>query len=214
MSQSPNKDLELVLCVEQDSLFDFLDTDGGFKCYVGLELDELLDFIKDNKLFLYRYMAENKPQYKQIIPYCTLKCGDDYYLLTRKDTQYETRLHGKSHLGVGGHINPLDRKIYSKTDSEFMMSCMRELNEELNISINITKEDFSMLCCIFDKKNAVGKVHFGVALLLNIPEDKKELISVKETDKMDGKWVSKTDLKDMYESMESWTQIIVKNFIF
>ena len=35
-------------------------------------------------------------------------------------------------------------------------------------------------------------------------------VSVKETEKLEGLWMTKAELKDNYDSMETWTQIALE----
>ena len=59
---------------------------------------------------------------------------------------------------------------------------------------------------INDDSNAVGSVHLGACFTLPVEGE----VSVKETEKLEGLWMTKAELKDNYDSMETWTQIALE----
>jgi len=84
-------------------------------------------------VFLDRNIAENDPTYKQIIPYFILLQGESVFVFDRSSDGKEDRLHHKSSIGIGGHIN-------DKDDSEpfwaYLKGGMRELLEEVGLNLN------------------------------------------------------------------------------
>ena len=71
--------------------------------------DYLSAFLKPGiARFIDREIAEQSPQYKQIIAYAIF-CHDGRVLsYARTSKGNEARLHDKYSLGIGGHINPVD----------------------------------------------------------------------------------------------------------
>ena len=59
---------------------------------------------------------------------------------------------------------------------------------------------------INDDTNEVGKVHLGVLYHINLNNTS---IEINEKEKMTGQWIKKSQLKDYYPQMESWSKIYV-----
>ena len=158
----------------------------------------ILDVIAAKHFFVDRRIAEVSPQYRQIIPYVLIRNGSDYFVLRRTEKQNEARLHHKLSLGIGGHINP----GHSLVDG-----MQKELEEEIQIGATY---DMEFLGIVNDDSTDVGRVHLGAAYRLDV---ETKSVTVKETDKMAGQWVSRTALRDARPSMESWSQIVYDEFI-
>ena len=79
----------------------------GFHENVVPYLKTLLD--PAHTRYMPRDLAEQDPSYKQLIPYCIFRHGDDIFCYTRGTAQGEARLHAKRSIGVGGHISTVDR---------------------------------------------------------------------------------------------------------
>lgn len=86
----------------------------------------------------------------------------------------------------------------------------RELFEEIKFSNDCLIEDVEFIGFINDDSIPVGTVHLG--LLYDIRVSTKDVF-IKETDKMTGKWIDKTELIDYYEEMETWTKITIDFYI-
>lgn len=104
---------------------------------------------------------------------------------------------------MGGHINPIE--LESKNIIE--AGLFRELDEEVYLDKDHI-ESVEIIGIINDDTNEVGKVHLG--FVYHIILNKKEC-DIAEKDKMLGEWIHKEDIKDCYNEMESWTQIIFDN---
>ena len=109
----------------------------------------------------------------------------------------ESRLHGKVSIGIGGHINPVD-----ETDrrSVLMKGLERELDEEVYIQRRgeLVPQGF-----INDDGNGVGAVHLGLCFSREVEGE----VSVKETEKLSGGWMSLQELRGEFDNMETWSQI-------
>ena len=161
--------------------------------FIRASADEILYLISTRHFFIDRAVAEVSPQYKQIIPYVIIRCGDDYFVLERTAKQTEARLHHKLSLGIGGHINP---------GHSLLEGLQKELDEEVAIA---TTYDMEFIGVVNDDTTDVGRVHLGAAYVL---ETAAKDVTVKETDKMSGQWMSRTALREKRAAMESWSQII------
>lgn len=178
---------------------------------VGLygESDERLLFADENDFlsaidnahaFLPREDVENDPSKKQIIAYCVIEKGDSVFMTKRLKKQTESRLHGLHSIGVGGHINTTDIIDGVNVVKEGLL---RELNEEVYISPDY---DVKFLGVINDNATSVNSVHCGACYLIKL---KSGDCSVKETEKMEGFFVKKSQIKDYYEYLEGWSKIVV-----
>ena len=185
--------MENVLVVKTSSLGDIVAENG---LITGREA-EVLALIGSEGFFLPRPTAEESPEYKQIIPYVAVVRGDEVFATRRLKKGGEARLHGLVSLGVGGHINEIDRDR-----GDWLMNCLRrEIEEEIHIP------DFGTLTLrglINDNANDVGSVHLGFFFTLTTGSE----VSVRETEKLEGGFVPISSLAGALESMETWSRII------
>jgi predicted NUDIX family phosphoesterase len=156
--------------------------------------DEILDLIVDEHFFIDRPVAEESPQYKQIIPYVVIRHGDRFYLLQRTKKQTESRLHLKHSIGIGGHINP--------DTPDLIDGLHKELEEEVAVEGDY---DLTFAGILIDTTNEVSNVHLGLVYILDAATDD---VTVRETEKMTGRWATADDVAAVYESLESWSQIV------
>jgi predicted NUDIX family phosphoesterase len=166
---------------------------------IRTDTNAILDLIETRHLFISRPVAEQSPDYKQIIPYVAIRNGDDYFLLKRTTKQTEARLHHKLSLGIGGHINP---------DTPTVLGGLRkELDEEVAVEEPYELEFVGILN---DDTTDVGRVHLGAVFVLDSPSRN---VTVRETEKMSGSWVARGDLGPMRDSMETWSQLVYDFFV-
>ena len=162
-------------------------------------LDEILDVISAKHFFLDRPTAEHSPQYKQIIPYVAIRHDDSYFLLERTSKQTESRLHHKLSLGIGGHVNP--------DVPTLLGGLQKELEEEVNVEGDY---EISFAGILNDDTTDVGRVHLGAVYVL---EAVAQTVTVRETDKMNGSWIARVELRALRERMETWSQIVYDEII-
>ena len=183
------------MVVEREALSRFLVEYGLFT----EGTDEVLDIIIDRHFFIDRPTAEVSPQYKQIIPYVLIRHGDSYFLLQRTQKQTEARLHHKLSLGIGGHINP--------DTPELLDGLRKELEEEVDVAGDY---DLSFVGVLNDDTTEVGRVHLGAVYMLDSHDGE---VTVRETEKMTGRWVPRDELAQHREAMETWSQIVFDAFV-
>lgn len=181
---------EQVMVVEREVLGRFLVERG----LVREGVDEVLDLIVDRHFFIDRPTAEVSPQYKQIIPYVLIRHDGSYFLLQRTQKQTESRLHHKLSLGIGGHINPDTPELFD--------GLHKELEEEVDVAGDY---DLTFAGILNDDTTDVGKVHLGAVYVLDAHDRN---VTVRETEKMSGRWVPREELAQHREAMESWSQIV------
>ena len=187
--------MEKVLVVKREKIEGYIAGKNGL---ITETCAELFEVIKREYEFLPRAVAEERPDYKQIIPYVILTQGDKVFVTSRLNKGGEARLHGKLSVGVGGHINPTDDE-----DDLLMSGLWREINEEVFVG-----KHGKLVSCGFinDDSNSVGSVHLGACFKLEVEGD----VAVRETEKLEGFFMTVPELKTQYERMETWTQIALE----
>ncbi|QDF14343.1 hypothetical protein [Staphylococcus phage PMBT8] len=150
--------------------------------------------------------------YLQPIPSILLKQGDKFFTYTRLSGSGETRLHNKTSLTVGGHMN-LETEEYWNFEHLLALGACRELEEEVFILDETGNEienhyelakKSQILGLGYTDKTDVDKVHLAIYMAIEIPRNYQVL--VKETDSLKG------DFKTLEEArtydLENWSKMI------
>jgi len=161
--------------------------------------EELYAVVEKEHLFIPRPEAEQDPNYKQIIPYIVLCRGEEVFCTRRTNKGGEARLHGKMALGLGGHINTLDDMA---SGDVFRRGLERELAEEAFVT---GPGPLIPRGVINDDTNEVGRVHLGFFFTMEVAD-----AAVRETEKLEGLWLRRSQLADYAEYMEGWSQIAME----
>ena len=149
--------------------------------------------------YVYRNEAEGINVLQQIIPYILIRNTSGQFLAYKRlTTTSESRLHNTYSLGFGGHINKEDgsREVLFK-------AAVRELMEELNIEqINVPLKFIGYV------RDLGGKTadHLGCVFVFDCNDGE---VSIKETDLLEGKWMTKEQLINSYSKFESWSKFII-----
>ncbi len=183
---------ENILVVKRTTLFPLQAPQG-----LVSDTQQYLSTITQAQEFLPRARMEEDENYKQIIPYLIFKHTDRYFLMQRASTSSEQRLKNKYSLGIGGHMRQEDMA----QGATIFDWAQREFHEEIDYQGSFTIRTLGILN---DDTNPVGKVHLGLVLLL---EGDSHQIKVKSELKS-GQLVSLEECKAIYNSLESWSQII------
>lgn len=110
--------------------------------------------------FIDRDQAEADPAYKQIIPYCILRYGEQVFRYKRSGWAGEKRLQGLFSIGVGGHINCSDDlPLLADVASILDWARDRELTEEFRVKYSSPPR---LIALLNDDSTEVARVHFGV----------------------------------------------------
>jgi predicted NUDIX family phosphoesterase len=166
---------------------------------------DLMGRLGELAIFLDRSAAEEDPTHKQIIPYILIVHEGRFLLYKRTKKQGESRLHEKFSLGFGGHINEIDGN--RETDTNLILAAMiRELNEELFLP---SVRQLRVAGFINDDTNAVGKVHLGVAFIV---ETANERFAVNEPEMIEAKWCDTQAIDDIFPKLESWSQLLWSHY--
>lgn len=175
----------------------------GFNTFVKVSPDNIYNFLFNKVgIFMPRYIAELNFDYRQVIPYCLIKCEDNYFITHRLEG--DDRLVDKYSLGIGGHIEKIDG-----VTGDYIYSGMeREINEEIDIKSYILNK--RLIGLIVSDKTEVDKVHVGMIYVIEVNDFN---VTVKETETLEGNWISKEDLLNFNKELESWSRIAVDEFI-
>ncbi len=184
--------------IEDVMVINTVDVQPLLRGSLTVEAAPIMELIDRSHFFIDRPTAEASPQFRQVIPYVIVTCGDDSFVLQRTSKQTETRLHHKMSLGIGGHINP---------GHSVLEGLRKELEEEVGVADPFRLQFRGILN---DESTEVGRVHLGVVYTL---EASTHDVTVRETEKMTGQWVPRSELPALRESMESWSQIVYDELI-
>ena len=191
---------EMILVVPRQTLGDFINF-RGYKQSVEVSPE----FWKTAFQFKPRSAMEENPDFKQFIPYITLRYKDNIFRYWRTKKAGESRLHHLYSVGIGGHINPQDENLFTSQDEMIYEAAMRELQEEVKISSAV---ELKHIGYINDDESKVGQVHFGIVYeaWLSSPD-----VEINENALGRGEWVPINKLKDDVE-YETWSQFIIDSF--
>lgn len=200
---------EPIIVVPRDVLFGEDDENafqGGITCSRE-ELSALLKQIENNYKIVRRGDAEEDESLKQIIPYVLLYRdvnGGEVFAYRRLQGGGEKRLHNRLSIGVGGHMNepPQDARLAILTEAK------RELEEEIDFGekgISVEDIDPGFLGVLNDDSDAVGRVHFGIVIIVEVYPEKN--LEVREVEQLDGSWLGLSEVEERTEELEGWSQI-------
>ena len=151
-------------------------------------------------LFMERDLAENDPNYKQLIPYVVFESPKGFFNYQRGKASSETRLRLLRSLGVGGHIEKEDGDIGQNC---YLKGLWRELDEEVGVA---PSENIKLLGFINDDTNEVGKVHLGIVHLYQMETSDLES---QEHNLNDCKFSKMVEIKEAEESYETWSRLLL-----
>jgi predicted NUDIX family phosphoesterase len=174
---------------------------------------DVTEYMKRARLrgfFVERRWAEQDSSLKQIIPYTVVTDGESVLSLRRLDKGGERRLHGKLSIGVGGHINPVDKESAPRYGDDLIAAgAWREIEEELYIPQDAKMKVVGL---VNDESNPVGSVHLGVVHVAKV--DDVGVVKVREREQLEGRFVSASDIKkraaDPEALMETWSSLVAE----
>ncbi len=193
---------ESVLIVQNSLLQATIKDRSG--CLITDRKEQIFEKILNNQMFMPRNDAEYNFEHKQVIPYVVIRSKKNFLLLKRLNRQTEKRLHNKYSLGIGGHINPEPVADHSNI---IVNGLYRELNEEVLVG---EIDALNFVGIINDESNSVSRVHLGLLYILDLLTQDCRVL---ETEKMTAQWVSGSDLKEYYPMMETWSRIVMDQYI-
>jgi predicted NUDIX family phosphoesterase len=181
---------EAVLVVPREALMG----PSGWRGVLDQGAEPYLAVIAREGRFAPRSVMESDPRFKQVIPYLVLRDRGRYFLMRRTRAGVDARLHELFSIGVGGHLNP--------GDVDLAGGLTREWTEELDAGF---VPEFRLLGLLNDDETEVGRVHVGVVFLA---EADGRPVVVRETEKLEGRFVPPIELLAVHDRMETWSQLV------
>lgn len=199
-----NKFDEQIIVVNRETIFSH--EKNHFNGFVSIEDQKALEIYETLSKYEVKRRGdmEEDPSYKQLISYCILENEHGEVLVYERLTGGgESRLHGLSSIGIGGHMNQLD-----DTDIEgvLLQNAARELEEEVGVK-DVNPQNLNLIGFINDDDNEVGRVHIGLVFKLKVKQDE---VYVNETDTLKIEWKKENTLMKDAE-YESWSRIIIES---
>ena len=168
--------------------------------FLKVPIDEIKNLAEKRGFFVQRSKAENDESIRQLIPYVVVQNTDGMYLLVKRlKTQTEKRLHELYSIGIGGHINDQDEG--STPWMKFLSGMEREINEEILIKTPNWPQYIGM---IRENSTPVNRVHLGVVFTLVA-----DIKGINEVKKFSWELTDIKGLRDNYNKMESWSQLVL-----
>ena len=164
-------------------------------------LTQLREIVARDGRYLERPRAEESPEWKQLIPYVVVRQHEATFLMERTDAGGDPRLHGKGSIGVGGHLNPVDRG-----QDALLAGLAREWAEELEAA---WEPRFELIGLLNDDSNPVGSVHLGVVFTVAAHGP----VQVRESHKLSGRMASPAEVADAWPRLETWSQLVAAELL-
>jgi predicted NUDIX family phosphoesterase len=149
-----------------------------------------------------RDKMETDPSFKQLIPYCIFRCGDQVFHYRRGKAQGEGRLHSKRSIGVGGHISTLDQNL---ARSPYLEAMHREIEEEVDVQ---SPWEDRLVGLLNDDQSEVGRVHLGIVHVFEVQQAK---VLPREKSMLDAGFASADELRRDIDQFETWSQLCLKH---
>jgi predicted NUDIX family phosphoesterase len=165
-------------------------------------MTELRRAVAEHGRYLDRPLAEESPQWKQVIPYVVVQDGPLTFLMERTTAGGDPRLHRKASIGVGGHLNPVDAG-----EDPLQGGLRREWAEELAAA---WEPAFELLGLLNDDSNPVGSVHLGVVFRVDAAG---RPVHVRETDKLSGRMADASEVAAAWDRLETWSQLVAAELL-
>jgi predicted NUDIX family phosphoesterase len=168
--------------------------DGGWTGVRGGDVSASLALIAAEAQFRTRADAEDDTAWKQVIPYLLLRDRGRLFLMQRSRAGGDARIHDRWTLGIGGHINP--------GDGDVMGGLHREWAEEMEAD---WLPEPQLVGLLNDDTTHIGQVHLGIVFAA---EAHGRPVSVRETHKLRGEFVEPVAVLDIYDDLETWSQLL------
>lgn len=203
-----------------------LDQLGRFQGF-SADVDRYLPAIFERLAVRERGPAEDDPSFKQLIPYVVFvsageaagapvtrgwRGGMEVFRYVRGKRGSEARLHELHSIGVGGHIEATDVSLFEKgaegggrpAPQEYELGLRREIAEEVVLPEGAGRQRAVGL--INDDSTPVGRVHFGVVHLWELPRPE---LRRRETALARAGFASLDELLRERDKFETWSQFVL-----
>ena len=158
-------------------------------------------------VWLPRSEAENDDSFKQLIPYLVVERSGYGEIACYRRKGSEDRLHGLWSVGIGGHVNTLDRSGRNGSGHEAVLSCLeRETFEELGLPSVGSRALFVGL--INEEVTEVGTVHLGLVFKISLGNGE----SLDPGEELhDFRWMSLHSVSEL--DLELWSRLALQLLI-
>jgi predicted NUDIX family phosphoesterase len=194
--------MDFVLVIPRYDLFPRAQPQG-FQPLDATAMEEtILQPVRRRSFFVERRVAEEQPDWKQVIPYCLVRRDEELFTMTRLRTGGEKRLHGLRSIGVGGHVNPVD-----DGEDRFLAGLRREVNEEIKLAGGWEPVPLGL---INDDATEVGAVHVGLVFGIRAPDGAAEVL---EPDKLQGGFERLEQITMLCQNAatwETWSRLVLE----
>jgi len=168
------------------------------------------DIILKNFEYMKRGLAEEDVNYKQPLPYGILRTKDwrlfMYQRWGKNSEVWEARLYDKVSFGVWGHIE----EDVKNAENPLLETLLREIEEEVGITSSDI-EKVELIGYINDDTNDVGKVHLGLAYVVDLKTDD---VKIDRGELASGKFVTPQEAKEILKNpeidVEPWSRIVLE----
>ena len=219
MMFQPDKDNEMILVFDKEVfesiglIDDMLEVDvlaplskEDYEYMIGL----LNDMWETGGSVQRRGDMEEDMSYLQPIPYTIIKQGSKYFAYTRLEGGGESRLHGKTSIGAGGHMDPIDNAwnfehllaVNNARELEEELFILDENGKEIDNHYELSKES-TIVGLGYTDISSVDAVHIAIYNIITIPEEWD--VKVKETDTLEGEFKTLEQIKEM--NLENWSKM-------
>jgi predicted NUDIX family phosphoesterase len=172
--------------------------------------DTAAQIIRDSIHYVARERAEEDEDFRQVIPYCLVRAGDDRpgRLLTyRRRGGCEGRLEGERSIGWGGHVERCDTEGRTGLDG-ICAALVRELREELRVAPADYGSTIEWRGLLDDGSNPVGRVHLGVVASIVLSSAAPALPSPEH---VECGFRTVAALRADVGEYETWSRLIIKD---
>lgn len=188
---------DLTLCIKKEHLPKEWIRDTFYEPVSQLTIK---DIFKDKWIWVSRKIAENRADFKQIIPYLLIRIPDGHFACYQRKGN-EKRLHGLWSAGVGGHIDLADQQQSGQSIFDILENCAyRELREEFQHPL---AERLTYVGIINEERTKVGRVHTGLVYLVEL---KKPALPNAELHNL--KWITTHEIRN--RKVELWTELAIR----
>lgn len=196
---------ELILAVRSDAINKAYPETGFYR----MTTVKIMSALESAGLFLGpRYMLEEMPEFRQIIPYVLLEQDGKYVSYTRTAAGSERRLQDKISIGLGGHIDAEDVTFSLESTVELARTVHKTVERELDEELpDVTTHADSWLGLLVVHESDVDKVHIGVVVRRKLvsdiddckPEDALSCVGLATLGKLSNVW----------NNLETWSQLVL-----
>jgi predicted NUDIX family phosphoesterase len=163
--------------------------------------------------FMTRREAETDTNYKQIVSYVMIRHGDSLLRHTRggEGSALGRYVYDAHSIAFGGHVKWEDRPLWKwhAPDLGYENSVVREVKEEIGITINSWTKEAPIIGIINDDSTDLGTKHFAFVHLLEWPtlELRKTERTIRSPER-----VKISDLHRDFAGYEYWSKLCIQAF--